>query len=124
VSASTRVDSGTATGATSVRSSVLSASSATSVASTHPGDAAATAAAFAHLDLLLSLDVALELIQAEREARTRARAFAGYPARTGERVRDALEELFVLFLQALDARHLAPGFGACVLPRHGRRIWS
>ena len=72
-------------------------------------------AAFGQFELLLSLDVALELIHADRESLKRAETFAGYPGHYGHRVRDTLEEIFVLFLQAVSSRHLAPGFGACVL---------
>jgi recyclin-1 len=62
------------------------------------------------LDRLLSLDVALALIQAARAPLARLDVFGGYPAPHGLRVRDARAELFVLLLQALDGRHLAPGF--------------
>jgi recyclin-1 len=71
-----------------------------------------TTADVSSLELLLSLDVALELIHADREALKRCDAFGGYPGHYGHRVRDTREELFVLFLDALSARHLTPGFGA------------
>ncbi|KZP28233.1 hypothetical protein FIBSPDRAFT_947817 [Athelia psychrophila] len=67
-------------------------------------------AAAGTFELLLSLDVALELIHADRESLTRAATFAGYPGHYGHRVHDAIEEIFVLLLQALGARHVAPGF--------------
>ncbi|KXN81993.1 F-box protein pof6 [Leucoagaricus sp. SymC.cos] len=63
------------------------------------------------LDLLLSLDVALELIHADREALKRVEAFAGYPGHYGHRVRDTIEELFILMLQTLGERHVTKGFG-------------
>jgi len=64
-----------------------------------------------HLDLLLSLDVALELIQADREALKRVESFKGYPGTYGHKVRETIEELFILLLQALSERHVSPGFG-------------
>ncbi|KAH8102307.1 exocyst complex component Sec10-like protein [Cristinia sonorae] len=65
---------------------------------------------FAKFDLLLSLDIALELIHADRESLKRAETFSGYPGHYGHRVRDTIEEIFVLFLQALAERHIRPGF--------------
>ena len=70
--------------------------------------------AFDKLDLLLSLDIALELIHADRESLKRAETFSGYPGQYGHRVRDTIEELFVLVLQALGERHIRPGFDKCV----------
>ncbi|KAJ6620768.1 exocyst complex component Sec10-like protein [Mycena sp. CBHHK59/15] len=63
------------------------------------------------LELLLSLDVALELIHADHEALKRVETFAGYPGHYGHRVRDTIEELFILMLQALEGRHISVGFG-------------
>jgi recyclin-1 len=62
------------------------------------------------LDLLLSLDVALELVHADRDALKRVETFAAYPGHYGHRVRDTIEELFILMLQALCDRHMTPGF--------------
>ncbi|KAJ7164689.1 exocyst complex component Sec10-domain-containing protein [Mycena crocata] len=62
------------------------------------------------LELLLSLDVALELIHADHEALKRVETFAGYPGHYGHRVRDTIEELFILLLQALGGRHINVGF--------------
>lgn len=62
-------------------------------------------------ELLLSLDVALELIHASRESLTRADTFSGYPGHYGHRVHDTIEEIFVLLLQGLGERHVTPGFG-------------
>ncbi|KAJ7069939.1 exocyst complex component Sec10-like protein [Mycena amicta] len=61
-------------------------------------------------DLLLSLDVALELIHADHEALKRVETFAEYPGHYGHRVRDTIEELFILTLQALGERHITVGF--------------
>ena len=66
--------------------------------------------AFAHLDLHLSLDIALELIHANREALKRVEIFVGYPGRCGHRVRDTIEEIFILLLRAMGERHISPGF--------------
>lgn len=63
------------------------------------------------LELLLSLDVALELIHADREALKRAETFAGYPGHYGHRVHDTIEEVFILLLQTLGENHVSPGFG-------------
>ncbi|KAF8964808.1 exocyst complex component Sec10-domain-containing protein [Flammula alnicola] len=62
------------------------------------------------LDLLLSLDVALEIIHADRESLKRVETFAGYPGHYGHRVRDTIEELFILMLQALGDQHVSRGF--------------
>ncbi len=71
------------------------------------------------MDLLLSLDVALELIHADREGLKRVETFAGYPGHYGHRVRDTIEEVFILLLQALGERHVSKGFGAYVnIPRY------
>jgi recyclin-1 len=76
-----------------------------------PLSAASTVGEDTHqLDLLLSLDVALELIHADREALKRVESFAGYPGHYGHRVKDTIEELFILFLQALGERHVTTGF--------------
>ncbi|OSC99757.1 hypothetical protein PYCCODRAFT_1372367 [Trametes coccinea BRFM310] len=66
------------------------------------------------LDLLLSLDTALELIHADRESLKRVETFSGYPGTYGHRVRDTIEEIFVLLLQALGERHIKPGFETAI----------
>lgn len=66
------------------------------------------------LELLLSLDVALEVIHTDRESLKRVETFAGYPGHYGHRVRDTIEELFILMLQALGEGHLSTGFAQCV----------
>ncbi|KAI0799982.1 exocyst complex component Sec10-like protein [Fomes fomentarius] len=67
-----------------------------------------------NLDLLLSLDVALELIHADRDSLKRAETFSGYPGSYGHRVRDTIEEIFVLLLQSLGERHIKPGFQTAI----------
>ncbi|KAG8882223.1 F-box protein: endocytic membrane traffic, recycling ReCYcling 1 [Tulasnella sp. 331] len=68
------------------------------------------AGSFDRLQLLLSLDTALEIIHADRESLKRAETFQHYPGSYGHRVRETIEELFILMLQALSAKHIQPGF--------------
>ncbi|RDB30695.1 Recyclin-1 [Hypsizygus marmoreus] len=97
--------------ATSSRSSLapstLTTSSTAATSTTSPN----TTAEANKLELLLSLDVALEVIHADREALKRVETFAGYPGHYGHRVRDTIEELFILMLGALGEEHLRKGFG-------------
>ncbi|TXT05991.1 hypothetical protein VHUM_03752 [Vanrija humicola] len=65
---------------------------------------------FDRLQLLVSLDTALELIHADRESLKRTETFGKYPAKTGTKVREAIEEIFILLLKAVGDRHIAPGF--------------
>lgn len=62
------------------------------------------------LDLLLSLDIALQLIHADREALKRVESFTGYSGHYGHRVHDTMEEVFILMLQAIGDRHVSVGF--------------
>ncbi|CAK5284347.1 unnamed protein product [Mycena citricolor] len=84
----------------------------TSAASTHSATSVAASVSSSNkLELLLSLDVALELIHADHEALKRVETFIGYPGHYGHRVHDTIEELFILLLQALGTRHISVGFG-------------
>ena len=65
---------------------------------------------FDQMQLLVSLDTALELIHADRDSLKRCETFASYPGKAGNRVREAIEEIFVLLLKAVGDRHIAPGF--------------
>ncbi|EJU01596.1 hypothetical protein DACRYDRAFT_89279 [Dacryopinax primogenitus] len=65
---------------------------------------------FDRLELLLSLDVALELIHAVRDSLARVQTFQAYPGTYGYRVRDTFDQLFVLLLQAMGDRHICPAF--------------
>ena len=67
-------------------------------------------ASFDRLQLLISLDTALELIHADRESLKRTETFAKYPGKYGHKVREAIEEIFILMLKAASDRHIAPGF--------------
>ncbi len=66
--------------------------------------------AFDQLQLLLSLDIVLELIQVDRESLKRVETFRDYPGQQGKKVRETIEEVFILLLKALGNRHIAPGF--------------
>ena len=72
--------------------------------------AATPVKSFDRLQLLVSLDTALELIHADRESLKRAETFADYPGKYGRRVREAIEEIFVLMLKVAGDKHIAPGF--------------
>lgn len=65
---------------------------------------------FGRLQLLVSIDTALELIHADRESLKRTETFAKYPGKTGSKVVEAIEEVFILLLKAVGDRHIAPGF--------------
>ncbi|PWN50612.1 hypothetical protein IE53DRAFT_343779 [Violaceomyces palustris] len=62
------------------------------------------------LQLLLSIDTALQLIQINREALKRIETFKGFPGNFGSRVKEEIEEISVLFFQCLSERHVVPGF--------------
>ncbi|OXB35427.1 hypothetical protein LQV05_006173 [Cryptococcus neoformans] len=65
---------------------------------------------FDRLQLLVSLDTALELIQVDRDSLKRAETFVKYPGKVGSKVREAIEEIFIFLLKAVGDRHIAPGF--------------
>jgi recyclin-1 len=67
-------------------------------------------ARFNQMQLLLSLDIILELIHADRESLKRIETFKNYTGKYGRKVKEAIEEVFVLLLQAVGNRHIAPGF--------------
>ncbi len=79
-------------------------------ASTRPMTPMPDTKSFDRLQLLVSLDTALELIHADRDSLKRAETFAKYPGRSGHKVREAIEEIFILMLKAAGDRHIAPGF--------------
>lgn len=62
------------------------------------------------MQLLLSLDVALQLIQADRDCLKRIQTFIRYPGTYGRKVRDAIEEVFIVLLQVLGESHVVPAF--------------
>ncbi|CDR98706.1 hypothetical protein, partial [Sporisorium scitamineum] len=67
---------------------------------------------FARLQLLLSLDTALSLIQVNRESLKRMEAFMVYPSSSanGRRVKEEMEEVCLSLFQVLGEQHIAPGF--------------
>lgn len=65
---------------------------------------------FDKLQLLVSLDIALELIHADRESLKRTETFAGYPGKYGHKVKESIEEIFILMLKSAGDMHIAPGF--------------
>ncbi|KAK0548487.1 F-box protein: endocytic membrane traffic, recycling ReCYcling 1 [Tilletia horrida] len=65
--------------------------------------------ALSRLQLLLSLDVALELIHLNRDTLKRIETFRGFPGVYGLRIRQEIEAIAVVFLQALSEKHLTPG---------------
>ena len=71
------------------------------------------------MQLLLSLDIILELIHADRESLKRIETFKNYTGKYGRKVKDAIEEVFVLLLQAVGNRHIAPGFRMSVSQTSG-----
>ncbi|KAG1743685.1 exocyst complex component Sec10-like protein [Suillus paluster] len=94
--------------------SIASASTAATSFAPEASPASATKTKLApteNLDLLLSLDVALQLIHADRDALKRLETFASYPSQYGARVRETIEEAFCEMLGVLCNRHLEKGFG-------------
>ncbi|KAM0791348.1 hypothetical protein ACM66B_005816 [Microbotryomycetes sp. NB124-2] len=65
---------------------------------------------FDRLQLLLSLDTALQLIQADRDSLKRVQTFIRFPDSYGRKVRDTIEEVFVILLQTLSDKHIGPAF--------------
>ncbi len=68
------------------------------------------AESFESLQLMLSLDVALEIIHADLESLKRVESFSAYPGHYGHRLRDSIEEIFIIMLQLLADSHIIPGF--------------
>ena len=65
---------------------------------------------FSRMQLLLSLDLALQLIQLNRESLRRMETFLKYPGSFGVRVKEEMEEIAVSFFQCLSEKHVGPGF--------------
>ena len=65
---------------------------------------------FERLQLLLSIDTALQLVQADRDCLKRVQTFSAYPGIYGRKVRDTVEEIFIVLLQTLADKHIVPGF--------------
>ena len=67
------------------------------------------------MQLLLSLDTALQLIQANRDCLKRVQTFIRYPGIYGGKVRDAIEEVFIILLQSMGEKHVCPAFGKAAM---------
>lgn len=67
------------------------------------------------MQLLLSLDTVLELIHADRESLKRIETFQAFPGKYGTRVREAIEEVFILLLKAVAGRHIVPACNQYVI---------
>ncbi|KAF5365282.1 hypothetical protein D9758_005333 [Tetrapyrgos nigripes] len=91
-------------------SSITSANSVNSTKSVPTPLPSSAASTLDKMDLLLSLDIALELIHTSRESLKRVETFGSYPGHYGFRVRDTIEELFVLMLRVLSEGHVVKGF--------------
>jgi len=63
-----------------------------------------------HLRALLSLDVALQIITADRQALTRLQSFLPFHHPYRQQVVDTVEEVFVLLLHSLGRDHIQPAF--------------
>jgi recyclin-1 len=111
-------------GSTSVPPSTTAPSSSniSSPVITRPSSVASYAPSnkFERLQLLLSLDTALQLIQSDRECLKRVQTFIGYPSACGRKVRDTMEEIFIVLLQSLSDKHIVPAFNQYV---RQSRIW-
>ncbi|GAA5948066.1 hypothetical protein JCM3765_007091 [Sporobolomyces pararoseus] len=68
-----------------------------------------TTSHFDRMQLLLSLDVALQIIQADRDCLKRIQTFIRYRGNYGEKVREAIEEVFINCLKVLGEKHVVPG---------------
>ncbi|GAA5842273.1 hypothetical protein JCM11251_006768 [Rhodosporidiobolus azoricus] len=86
----------------------LAASS--SISTTPVPNAPARRSRFDRMQLLLSLDTALQLLQADRDSLKRIQTFVRYPGTYGRKVRDAIEEVFIILLQVLGEKHVGPAF--------------
>lgn len=65
---------------------------------------------FDRMQMLLSLNTALQLIQSNRDCLKRIQTFVRYPGAYGKKVRDGIEEVFIILLQTLSDKHICPGF--------------
>lgn len=92
--------------------SAAAAAASSSSSSLEAGGASAPRAPgrFDRLQLLLSLDTALQLLQADRDSLKRIQTFLRFPGTYGRKVRDAIEEVFIVLLQVLNEKHVGPAF--------------
>lgn len=116
-SADTKVEAGGWSTQQEARTSLPSAATVTATGESNDApqvraSSEASGSKFARLQLLLSLDTALALIQVNRESLKRMEAFMVYPASTanGRRVKEEMEEVCLSLFQVLGEQHIAPGF--------------
>jgi recyclin-1 len=104
--------SSSATVSASWNSPTVSSRASTPTTTTRPSSLASVSPTtrFQRFQLLLSLDTALQLIQSNRECLKRVQTFVGYPGVYGRKVRDTMEEVFILLLQSLGDKHIVPAF--------------
>ncbi|CAG8433105.1 7776_t:CDS:10 [Ambispora gerdemannii] len=67
------------------------------------------------LQKILSVETALQLVHANKDALRRVGTFVGYPDRMGVKVQETLESIFITLLQTLGPMHIKPGFDTAVL---------
>ncbi|CAG8765267.1 37000_t:CDS:2, partial [Racocetra persica] len=65
---------------------------------------------FDELQQLLSLEMTLHMIHANKNALHRISVFLGYPDKMGYKVKDILEGIFIVFLRILGLKHIKSGF--------------
>lgn len=69
-----------------------------------------TASSLKRMQLLLSLDTALQMIHFNRDCLKRIEAFSVFPGAAGIRVYEEVEEVAASFLHCLGEKHIVPGF--------------
>ena len=72
--------------------------------------ASATKTRFARMQLLLSLDTALQLIQINRDCLRRIETFSKYPGQYGHRIGRETNDIAMSVFQYLGGHHVSPGF--------------
>lgn len=93
------------------RSSTPTVSASTATTSTRASTPASGAKAnVTQMQLLLSLDTALQVIHVNRDCLKRIETFKKYPSPHGEEVRNAIQEVSLMLFRALGDGHVAPGF--------------
>lgn len=84
--------------------------SATPTSSLQTAHEQATPSSLRRMQLLLSLDTALQMIHLNRDCLKRIGTFAAFPGHIGIRVQAEIEDVASAFLQCLGERHINPGF--------------
>ncbi|CAG8512920.1 13449_t:CDS:10 [Ambispora leptoticha] len=67
------------------------------------------------LQKILSVETALQMVHANKDALRRVGTFVGYPGHMGVKIQETLESIFITLLQTLGPMHLKPGFDTAVL---------